>query len=164
MVSGVNGVNGVTTIHVQPPEEYEKYEYMVEVDGKKQIASIEKDPKGNVTIKTDDGNEVKTIHTDYKGLLEFNKKHMPPQKIYNSKQDDNANKEEELSLYGKFMRNLALASMYMANRRNSMQNLQMINSQNDMMQNQFIAQQMHDMAQQAHMTAVQMTTPGMGII
>ncbi len=164
MVSGVNGVNGITTIHVQPPKEYEKYEYMVEVNGQKQMASVEKDPKGRVTIKLDDGKDVKTIHTDYDGLLEFNKMYMPKEKLYNSKKEPNADMEKDLSLYGKFMRNLAIANMYLANRRNNMINMQMANMQNDMMLNQVITQQMNDMAQQAHMTAMQMTTPGMGIV
>jgi len=50
----VNSVNGVSTINIRPPQEYAKYEYEVEIDGKKQMASVEKTPNGKVTIKVGD--------------------------------------------------------------------------------------------------------------
>lgn len=69
------------------------------------------------------------------------------------------------SLYSKIMRNLALASMMLGNR----SNLTQMNTNN--MNQQMLEQQqmltnmlMHQQAMQDHMTAVQMTTPGMGFI
>jgi hypothetical protein len=70
------------------------------------------------------------------------------------------------SLYGKIMQNLALATMMMNHRRSSLtqRNIEQMNlqmqQQNDLMTNLLMQQQ----AMQDHMTAVQMTTPGMGII
>lgn len=80
----------------------------------------------------------------------------------NNEIETSEKKEEKLSLYSKIMRNLALANMRLRNRTNSANTL--INNQNDLLMQQQIAQQMHQQAMQDHFTAVQMTTPGMGII
>ena len=77
------------------------------------------------------------------------------------------------SLYGKIMQNLALATMMMNNRRSSLtqRNIEQMNlqmqQQNDLMNNLLMQQQAmqaHQQAMQNNMTAVQMSTPGMGII
>ena len=77
------------------------------------------------------------------------------------------------SLYGKIMQNLALATMMMNHRRSSLtqRNIEQMNlqmqQQNDWMNNLLMQQQAmqaHQQAMQNNMTAVQMSTPGMGII
>ena len=70
------------------------------------------------------------------------------------------------SLYGKIMKNLALASMMMNNRRSNLAQMGINNMNQQMLeqQNMLTNMLMHQQAMQDHMTAVQMTTPGMGII
>ncbi len=65
--------------------------------------------------------------------------------------ENKTKKDEQLSWFSKAMKNLALA------------NIKISQNQNQLWQQQ-IAQQMAQQALQDHMTAVQMTTPGMGII
>lgn len=160
MVGNVGRAGGINAMNILPPKEYEKYEYEVNIDGKKQLASVEITPTSKVTIHVDDGKTVKTIKTDKKGLLAFNQKYMPKQKLYSSKPDKSEKDDEkDFSIYSRIMQNLALANLFLAGRR-----YQNTLHQNMDEHNRQIAQQMHDMANQAHMTAVQMTTPGMGII
>jgi len=163
MVGNVGRAGGINTINILPPKEYEKYEYEVNIDGKKQLASVEITPNSKVTIHVDDGKTVKTIKTDREGLLAFNQKYMPKQKLYSSTPDTSGKDDEkDFSLYSKIMQNLALANLFLAgrNHRNTLNQNHILMDE----QNRQIAQQMSDMANQAHMTAVQMTTPGMGII
>ncbi len=70
------------------------------------------------------------------------------------------------SLYGKIMQNLALATMMMNNRRSNLAQMGINNMNQQMLeqQNMLTNMLMHQQAMQDHMTAVQMTTPGMGII
>lgn len=69
------------------------------------------------------------------------------------------------SLYSKIMRNLALASMMLGNRSNLTQmNINNMNQQMLEQQQMMTNMLMHQQAMQDHMTAVQMTTPGMGFI
>ena len=70
------------------------------------------------------------------------------------------------SLYGKIMQNLALASMMMNNRRSNLAQMGINNMNQQMLeqQNMLTNMLMHQQAMQDHMTAVQMTTPGMGMI
>ena len=64
------------------------------------------------------------------------------------------------------MKNLALASMMMNNRRSNLAQMGINNMNQQMLeqQNMLTNMLMHQQAMQDHMTAVQMTTPGMGII
>ena len=157
-------IQNINTINIRQPKEYQKFEYDVEIDGQKQNASIEKFPNGKVKINLGDGKNNKTIITDEKGLIEFNKKHQKQDKIFNSQEEKKqSDTEEKLSWHSKIMRNLALAQMMLVNRHRNGFNNTLNNGQNDMMQQQII-QQMNQQAFQDHMTAVQMTTPGMGII
>lgn len=174
----IDGVNNLTvlpqptkaskydTITIKEPKTYEKYEYEVDIDGKKQTAKVEKAPDDTVTIQYGDGDNVKTIVTDKKGLMKFNQKYMKPDILYSAepkKAWDNPNDEEKF--YAKAMRNLVFANMAIqkkvAERLNTAAQIQnQINMQNEMIQTQLLQQ----LAEQAHMTAVQMTTPGMGIV
>lgn len=72
--------------------------------------------------------------------------------------ENKTKKDEQLSWFSKVMRNLALANMRIAHNNSA------IAQQQDQLWQQQIAQQMAQQALQDHMTAVQMTTPGMGII
>lgn len=65
--------------------------------------------------------------------------------------ENKTKKDEQLSWFSKAMKNLALV------------NIKISQNQNQWWQQQ-IAQQIAQQALQDHMTAVQMTTPGMGII
>lgn len=166
----VDSVNSISSINIRPPQEYAKYEYEVEIDGKKQMACVEKTPNDKVTIKIGNGKDMKVIHTDVEGLMEFNKNYMPKDILYNSKpieEQPNEPKEIYSGKLAQIMRNIALAGM-MLNGSHSIQSLQNFANQQQIMQDNFNAMQMHqqavDMAMQAHNTAVQMTTPGMGII
>ena len=165
----VENVNRISTINIRPPQDYAKYEYDVEIDGKKQMASVEKTPNGKVTIKVGDGKDVKVINTDVQGLMEFNKNYKPKDILYSSKSDEKQNEQKEVysGKLAQIMRNIALANM-MINGNHSNYALQDFAKQQQIMQDNFNAIQMHqqavDMALQAHNTAVQMTTPGMGII
>ena len=165
----VENVKGVSTINIRPPQEYAKYEYEVEIDGKKQMASVEKTPNGKVTIKVGNGKDVKVINTDVEGLMEFNKNYKPKDILYNSKPIEQPNEPKEVysGKLAQIMRNIALAGM-MINGNRSNQALQDFTNQQQIMQDNFNAMQMHqqavDAAMQAHNMAVQMTTPGMGIV
>lgn len=165
----IDSVNGISTINIRPPQEYAKYEYEVEIDGNKQMACVEKAPNGKVTIKLGDGKDVKVINTDIDGLMEFNKNYKPKDILYNSKPIEQPNEQKEV-YSGKLvqiMKNLAIAGM-MINGNRSNQDLQNFANQQQIMQDNFNAIQMHqqavDTALQAHNMAVQMTTPGMGIV
>ena len=70
------------------------------------------------------------------------------------------------SLYSKIMRNLALATMMMSNRRSNLAQMDINNMNQQMLEQQQMMTNMlmHQQAMQDHMTAVQMTTPGMGFI
>lgn len=165
----VDSVNGISTINISPPQEYAKYEYEVEIDGKKQMACVEKTPNGKVTIKVGNGKDVKVINTDVEGLMEFNKNYRPKDILYNSKPIEQPNEQKEVysGKLAQIMKNLAIASM-MINGNRSNQDLQNFANQQQIMQDNFNAMQMHqqavDTALQAHNMAVQMTTPGMGIV
>ena len=165
----VENVKGVSTINIRPPQEYAKYEYEVEINGKKQMASVEKTPNGKVTIKVGNGKDVKVINTDVEGLMEFNKNYKPKDILYNSKPIEQPNEPKEVysGKLAQIMRNIALAGM-MINGNRSNQALQDFTNQQQIMQDNFNAMQMHqqavDAAMQAHNMAVQMTTPGMGIV
>lgn len=165
----VENVKGVSTINIRPPQEYAKYEYEVEIDGKKQMASVEKTPNGKVTIKVGNGKDVKVIKTDVEGLMEFNKNYKPKDILYNSKPIEQPNEQKEVysGKLAQIMKNIALAGM-MINGHRSNQGLQDFTNQQQIMQDNFNAMQMHqqavDTALQAHNMAVQMTTPGMGIV
>lgn len=165
----VDSVNSISTINIKPPQEYAKYEYEVEIDGKKQMACVEKTPTGKVTIKVGNGKNVKVIHTDVEGLMEFNKNYKPKDILYNSKPIEQPNEQKEVysGKLAQIMKNLAIAGM-MINGNRSNQDLQNFANQQQIMQDNFNAMQMHqqavDTALQAHNMAVQMTTPGMGIV
>lgn len=167
----VDSVNGVSTINIRPPQEYAKYEYEVEIDGKKQMACVEKTPNGRVTIKVGDGKDVKVINTDVQGLMEFNKNYMPKDILYSSKPEEKPSEQKEVysGKLAQIMKNIALAGM-MINKNHSMQDFatQQMLINNQIQQDSFNAMQMHqqavDTALQAHNMAVQMTTPGMGIV
>ncbi len=165
----VDSINSVSTVNIRPPQEYAKYEYEVEIDGKKQMACVEKTPNGRVTIKVGDGKDVKVINTDVQGLMEFNKNYMPKDILYNSKPIEQPNEQKEVysGKLAQIMKNIALAGM-MINGNRSNRDLQDFANQQQIMQDNFNAMQMHqqavDTALQAHNTAVQMTTPGMGIV
>ena len=165
----VDSINGVSTVNIRPPQEYAKYEYEVEIDGKKQMACVEKTPNGRVTIKVGDGEDVKVINTDVQGLMEFNKNYKPKDILYNSKPIEQPNEQKEVysGKLAQIMKNLAIAGM-MINGNRSNQDLQNFANQQQIMQDNFNAMQMHqqavDTALQAHNMAVQMTTPGMGIV
>jgi len=165
----VDSVNGISTINIRPPQEYAKYEYEVEIDGKKQMACVEKTPNGKVTIKVGNGKDVKVINTDVEGLMEFNKNYRPKDILYNSKPIEQPNEQKEVysGKLAQIMKNLAIAGM-MINGNRSNQDLQNFANQQQIMQDNFNAMQMHqqavDTALQAHNMAVQMTTPGMGIV
>ena len=64
------------------------------------------------------------------------------------------------------MRNLALATMMMNNRRSNLAQMDINNMNQQMLEQQQMMTNMlmHQQAMQDHMTAVQMTTPGMGFI
>lgn len=162
-------VNSVSTINIRPPREYAKYEYEVEIDGKKQMACVEKTPNGKVTIKLGNDKDVKVINTDVDGLMEFNKNYKPKDILYNSKPIEQSNVQKEVysGKLAQIMKNIALAGM-MINGNRSNQDLQNFANQQQIMQDNFNAMQMHqqavDMALQAHNMAVQMSTPGMGIV
>lgn len=162
----MNGVNGISTIHVLPPKNVEKYNYAVEIDGQKMMADVVKLPSGEVIIKVGDGKKSETIVTDQKGLLEFNKKYTPAQILYNDKAEQKPEeKKVDPSLYSKIMQNLALASMMLGNRSNLTQmNINNMNQQMLEQQQMLTNMMMHQQAVQDHMTAVQMSTPGMGFI
>ena len=167
----VDSINSVSTINIKPPQEYAKYEYEVEIDGKKQMACVEKTPNGRVTIKVGDGKDVKVINTDVEGLMEFNKNYKPKDILYNSKPIEQPNEQKEVysGKLAQIMKNIAVAGM-MINKNNSMQDYatQQMLINNQIQQDSFNAMQMHqqavDTALQAHNMAVQMTTPGMGIV
>lgn len=165
----VENVKGVSTINIRPPQEYAKYEYEVEIDGKKQMACVEKTPNGKVTIKVGNGKDVKVIKTDVEGLMEFNKNYKPKDILYNSKPIEQPNEQKEVysGKLAQIMKNIALAGM-MINGHRSNQGLQDFTNQQQIMQDNFNAMQMHqqavDTALQAHNMAVQMTTTGMGIV
>ncbi len=165
----VENVKGVSTINIRPPQEYAKYEYEVDIDGKKQMACVEKTPNGKVTIKVGNGKDVKVIKTDVEGLMEFNKNYKPKDILYNSKPIEQPNEQKEVysGKLAQIMKNIALAGM-MINGHRSNQGLQDFTNQQQIMQDNFNAMQMHqqavDAAMQAHNMAVQMTTPGMGIV
>ena len=92
MIDGVNAnINPISsmprvtksdTITVKEPKTYEKYEYEVEIDGKKQTAKVEKAPDDTVTIQYGEGDEVKTLVTDNERLKKFNQKYMTPDELY----------------------------------------------------------------------------------
>lgn len=165
----VDSINSVSTINIKPPQEYAKYEYEVEIDGKKQMACVEKTPTGKVTIKVGNGKDVKVINTDVEGLMEFNKNYKPKDILYNSKPIEQPNEQKEVysGKLAQIMKNIAVAGM-MINGNRSNQDLQNWSNQQQIMQDNFNAMQMHqqavDTALQAHNMAVQMTTPGMGIV
>ncbi len=165
----VDSVNSISTINIRPPQEYAKYEYEVEIDGKKQMACVEKTPNGKVTIKVGNGKDVKVINTDVEGLMEFNKNYRPKDILYNSKPTEQQNEQKEVysGKLAQIMKNIALAGM-MINGNRSNQGLQSYANQQQIMQDNFNAMQMHqqavDTALQAHNMAVQMSTPGMGIV
>lgn len=165
----VDSINSVSTINIKPPQEYAKYEYEVEIDGKKQMACVEKTPTGKVTIKVGNGKDVKVINTDIEGLMEFNKNYKPKDILYNSKPIEQPNEQKEVysGKLAQIMKNIAVAGM-MINKNRSNQDLQNWANQQQIMQDNFNAMQMHqqavDTALQAHNMAVQMTTPGMGIV
>ena len=137
-----------------------------EIDGKKMMADVVKLPSGEVIIKVGDGKKSETIVTDQKGLLEFNKKYTPAQILYNDKAEQKPEEEKvDPSLYSKIMQNLALASMMLGNRSNLTQmNINNMNQQMLEQQQMLTNMMMHQQAVQDHMTAVQMSTPGMGFI
>ncbi|MEE3348767.1 MAG: hypothetical protein VZR09_01880 [Candidatus Gastranaerophilaceae bacterium] len=165
----VDSINGVSTVNIRPPQEYAKYEYEVEIDGKKQMACVEKTPNGKVTIKVGNGKDVKVINTDVEGLMEFNKNYMPKDILYSSKPEEKTSEQKEVysGKLAQIMKNIALAGM-MINGNRSNRDLQDFANQQQIMQDNFNAMQMHqqavDTALQAHNMAVQMTTPGMGIV
>lgn len=165
----VDSINSVSTVNIRPPQEYAKYEYEVEIDGKKQMACVEKTPNGRVTIKVGDGKDVKVINTDVQGLMEFNKNYMPKDILYSSKPEEKTSEQKEVysGKLAQIMKNIALAGM-MINGNRSNRDLQDFANQQQIMQDNFNAMQMHqqavDTALQAHNMAVQMTTPGMGIV
>ena len=167
----VDSINSVSTVNIRPPQEYAKYEYEVEIDGKKQMACVEKTPNGRVTIKVGDGKDVKVINTDVEGLMKFNKNYRPKDILYSSKPEEKTNDQKEVysGKLAQIMKNIAVAGM-MINKNNSMQDYatQQMLINNQIQQDSFNAMQMHqqavDTALQAHNMAVQMTTPGMGIV
>ena len=165
----VDSINGVSTVNIRPPQEYAKYEYEVEIDGKKQMACVEKTPNGRVTIKVGDGKDVKVINTDVQGLMEFNKNYMPKDILYSSKPEEKTSEQKEVysGKLAQIMKNIALAGMMISGNRSN-QDLQDFANQQQIMQDNFNAMQMHqqavDTALQAHNMAVQMSTPGMGIV
>jgi len=165
----VDSINGVSTVNIRPPQEYAKYEYEVEIDGKKQMACVEKTPNGRVTIKVGDGKDVKVINTDVQGLMEFNKNYMPKDILYSSKPEEKTSEQKEVysGKLAQIMKNIALAGMMISGNRSN-QDLQNFANQQQIMQDNFNAMQMHqqavDTALQAHNMAVQMSTPGMGIV
>lgn len=178
MIDGVNNLTALPqplkaskydTITVKEPKTYEKYEYEVDIDGKKQTAKVEKAPDDTVTIQYGEGDDIKTIVTDKKGLMEFNQKYKKPDVLYSAtaKQAWDNPKNDEEKFYAKAMRSLVFANMALQNKmadslNNSLavQNQLNMQMQNDLIQNELLQQQ----ANQAHMTAVQMSTPGMGIV
>jgi len=139
MVSGVN----VNVLHPKTYE-YQKYDSEVIVDGQKQKAGIEKFPDGRVKIIVSDGKDTRVIYTDRKGL----QKYLPKAVLYSEKSEFDSDKtmeqDKRMGIYSTIMRNLALASMMLRN-----------NNQNQIMQDQI----QRDVA-----TAVQMSTPGMGMM
>mgnify|MGYP006916052364 CR=1 FL=1 len=165
----VENVNGTSTINIRPPQEYARYEYEVEIDGKKQMACVEKTPNGKVKIKVGNGEDVKVINTNVEGLMEFNKNYKPKDTLYNSKPIEQPNEQKEVysGKLAQIMKNIALAGM-MINGNRSNQNLQDFANQQQIMQDNFNAMQMHqqavDTAMQAHNMAIQCSTPGMGIV
>ena len=165
MSENIQGLRYENTL--PPPSVYQKYQYEVEIDGKKQTAFIEQTPNGKVTIKLGDGENVETIVTDKKGLMEFNKNFKPKDILYNSKQEEPLKKDEQVysGKLAQIMRNTALASMLIGNKVN--QNSQDLTNTSLMMAQQ--AQDLHNQAQMMHDQVVQqnimqMSTPGMGII
>ena len=179
MIDGVNAnINPISsmprvtksdTITVKEPKTYEKYEYEVEIDGKKQTAKVEKAPDDTVTIQYGEGDEVKTLVTDKEGLRKFNQKYMKPDVLYSAESKkvwDNP-KEDEAKFYSKAMKSLVFANLALQKKMaesldNSLavQNQLNLQMQNDLIQNQILQQQ----AEQAHMTAVQTANSGMGIV
>ena len=155
----VNSVSA-NTVNVLPPQEYEKYQYEVNVNGKKETASVERTPDDKVTIKVGDGENVQTIETDTKGLMDFNKEHTTPAILYNYAPEENNNEKASdwKTRLREGLKALALTRVALPNTNSSSANQQMIDQQNII--NMLTAQQ----ALQDHMTAVQMTTPGMGIV
>ena len=101
--------------------------------------------------------------------MEFNKNYKPKDILYNSKPIEQPNEQKEVysGKLAQIMKNIALAGM-MINGHRSNQGLQDFTNQQQIMQDNFNAMQMHqqavDAAMQAHNMAVQMTTPGMGIV
>ena len=149
----VNGVNSVSTMKIIPPQEYAKYEYEVIIDGKTQMAHVEKTENGRVTIKVGDGKDTKLIKTDSEGLIEFNKKYKPVDIIYNSKPEEKPREQQEVcsGKLAQIMKNIAVANMVIGAKANK--DLQ-----------DYTSQQFQQQAIQDNLTAIQMSTPGMGII
>ena len=163
MVSSVNcPICNCNTVNVMPTQEYAKYSYAVDINGKKQTASVEETPDGKVTIKVGDGKNEQTINTDKEGLMKFNQQYMQKPDLYSNKDsscaaDNTKNGWSEKAAAA--LQALVATRMMMGGG---------VNNNNQMMQDHLTAMQMHqqavDMAQMAHNTAVQMSTPGMGII
>ncbi len=175
MIDGVSAninpmpkVTKADTITVKEPKTYEKYEYEVEIDGKKQTAKVEKAPDDTVTIQYGEGDEVKTLVTDKEGLMKFNQKYKKPDDLYFAapkKAWDNP-KDDEAKFYSKAMKSLVFANLALQKKMaesldNSLAVQNQLNQQmqNDLIQNQLMQQQ----AEQAHMTAVQTANTAMGI-
>ena len=171
----VDSVSGVSTINIRKPQEYEHYKYEVEINGKKQMAEVERTPNGKVTIKVSDGKDTKTIVTNTDGLLEFNKNYMPKDDLYKNVQTEE--KPENQKVYSgplaQIMRNIALAGMRLGaaglsnNSTDEALNQQMlINQQNQILQDQMFQNQLIQQQQMINdqINTMQQTTPGMGII
>ncbi len=161
----VDSIKGVNTLKSCPPQQYAKYEYEVEIDGKKQMANVEKKPDGKVTIKVGNGEDVKVINTDVKGLMKFNQKHQQNDILYSSKPTDNSKDKKEVcsGRLAQILKNLALAQMALGVKSN--QHLQDLTNQQILLNQQMLQQQMlQQQIMQDNFTAMQFSTPGFGII